>query len=337
MSINYYKHIKKPIIKKKKVYCGNCGKYGHVYKKCNEPITSIGIIAFKIDEKKAWELVVRPENPPSIFSMFEKNHTHNDNFGKNINILKNNNRNYNNFKFVDEFKNKIKFLLIRRKNTLGYIEFVRGRYEVDGVDHLISLFEQMTKEEIKKIGSHGVDYLWNELWNSTSKNKAYEYEYKQSKMKFNKLKYEAEVDLSFYVDNIKPKYDTPEWGFPKGRRNFHEKNIECAKREFGEETGFTANDYKLLNKIYPLKEIFTGTNGILYKHIYFLGINNTNKIPKVDSNNKHQTEEIGDIGWFTYNEAIKLIRPYHTERKKLLNELYLFIVDNILKCIKKKS
>ena len=31
---------------------------------------------------------------------------------------------------------------------------------------------------------------------------------------------------------------TPEWGFPKGRRNYQETDITCAYREFNEETGF---------------------------------------------------------------------------------------------------
>ena len=40
MTENY----KKPIIKKS--YCSNCGRYGHNYSKCNEPITSLGIILY---------------------------------------------------------------------------------------------------------------------------------------------------------------------------------------------------------------------------------------------------------------------------------------------------
>ena len=30
-----------------------------------------------------------------------------------------------------------------------------------------------------------------------------------------------------------------EWGFPKGRRNFQEKDYDCAIREFTEETGYS--------------------------------------------------------------------------------------------------
>ena len=30
----------------------------------------------------------------------------------------------------------------------------------------------------------------------------------------------------------------PEWGYPKGRRNYQEKDLHCALREFEEETGY---------------------------------------------------------------------------------------------------
>ena len=53
-----------------------------------------------------------------------------------------------------KYKNSIKFLMIRRKNTLGYIEFIRGRYNIDNIDGIIFLFRQMTPLEIKKIGSY---------------------------------------------------------------------------------------------------------------------------------------------------------------------------------------
>ena len=33
-----------------KIYCGNCGRSGHTYKKCTEPVTSVGIIAFNENE-----------------------------------------------------------------------------------------------------------------------------------------------------------------------------------------------------------------------------------------------------------------------------------------------
>jgi len=312
--------IKRPTNKRGRVYCGNCGKYGHQYKKCNEPITSIGIINIRLHDVDE-----------GVSEKLQELYAQTDSFSKSINILKDNNKSYNTLKYISEYKNKVEFLLIRRKNTLGYIEFIRGRYEVDDTDHIISLFEQMTDYEIAHIRDSPLKQMWEELWNSTSKSKMYEHEYELSKEKFERLKQCSNADLTFYIDNIKPKYKCPEWGFPKGRRNYHEKNVDCARREFAEETGYKSSEYTLLDRIYPMHEVFMGTNGVLYKHIYFLGLSTTDRDPKIDNKNKHQVEEIGDIGWFTYSEAIEKIRPYHIERKKLLNEIYLFIITNILK------
>ena len=199
------------------------------------------------------------------------------------------------------------------------------------IDYLISLFEQMTPDEIEKINEKGFDELWNELWKCTSSNKLYEHEYEISKEKYTILKNGDFPDnLKFYTKNIKPIYISPEWGFPKGRRTRYEKNVECAKREFEEESDFEESEYAILNKLYHLEETFTGTNNVIYKHIYFAGISTNDKEPTINMNNHNQIIEIGDIGWFTYRESCDLIRPYHTQRIKLLTEIYLFIIENIM-------
>ena len=47
-------------------------------------------------------------------------------------------------------------------------------------------------------------------------------------------------------------WDEPEWGFPKGRRNFNETDLNCALREFNEETGINMKSIKLLEKLVPI-------------------------------------------------------------------------------------
>ena len=41
-------------INKKKLFCCNCGKYGHKYNKCVEPITSLGVIALKVSDMESY-------------------------------------------------------------------------------------------------------------------------------------------------------------------------------------------------------------------------------------------------------------------------------------------
>ena len=131
-------------------------------------------------------------------------------------------------------------------------------------------------------------------------------------------------------------------GISKGRRNFLEKDLNCAIREFQEETGLDNDDFLLFPGIKPLDEIFKGTNDILYRHIYFIAFckNET----KVELTNSLQMEEIGNIGWYNYNDCIKLFRSFHVKRKYILNEIYTFVCNllenNILLskfCLEKDS
>ena len=39
------------------IYCGNCGKKGHMYKQCKEPVTSLGIIMY--NNQKQYLIVCR--------------------------------------------------------------------------------------------------------------------------------------------------------------------------------------------------------------------------------------------------------------------------------------
>jgi 8-oxo-dGTP pyrophosphatase MutT (NUDIX family) len=316
---------------KKKQYCNNCGKYTHIYNMCKEPIISIGIIDFKFDINEniilsylnyfnnKYQKVVFDTNGKNNMIIPLNNHIKCPNFG-----LKND-KNY--LYYFNIFQNTIKFLMIRRKNTLGYIEFIRGKYDPYDSNSIIPLFQQMIKEEIDIIENNDIDYIWNSIWhNDTEKTK---YEYKQSKIKFDKLKNgKLRYNLLFYIKNITPLYSTAEWGFPKGRRNLFEKNRDCAIREFNEESGFNDSDYKIVNSFYPLNEVFYGTNNVKYKHIYYSALNITNKNFNLNKDNKYN--EIGDIGWFTFDEAILLIRPYHKQRKNILFQLYMFLMNEFI-------
>ena len=105
--------------------------------------------------------------------------------------------------------------MIQRKDTIGYIDFIRGKYT-----NLNTCISEMTRSEKLNILTKSFDELWNELWicNKTHEN-FYKQEYYQAKSKFNKL------DLSKLIGSIDSKFLYQEFGFPKGRRNPNEKNL----------------------------------------------------------------------------------------------------------------
>ena len=81
-------HINKDI-------CNNCGKYGHLFRNCKNPIVSFGCIQFRINN------------------------------------------------------NVREYLMICRKDTLGYIDFIRGKYNLQDESYIINMFKQMTNIEKK--------------------------------------------------------------------------------------------------------------------------------------------------------------------------------------------
>jgi 8-oxo-dGTP pyrophosphatase MutT (NUDIX family) len=224
--------------------------------------------------------------------------------------------------------------MIQRKHTLGYIEFIRGRYNIDNIDGIVYLFQQMTPREIELISKNDFDKLWSDFWgNSQPVHQNSQNEFEKAKEKFNILKNEEdELSLSFYVNNVRPAWNQSEWGFPKGRRNKQEENLTCAKREFEEESDLQDSEYIILDNINPVVEDFIGTNGVKYRHVYYLALNNkdVNTI-KVNHGNEHQHSEVGDIKFFNYEDGIKIIRPYHTAKKKVLTMVYMFIIEMIIK------
>lgn len=305
--------------KKKKYYkyCSNCGKNGHEFKDCKNPITSYGIILLSFNQPE----LLNEESINGDINNFEIGAESDGIRGKNIKEVE----------IFSTYKNTIKFLLIRRKHTLGYIEFIRGRYKIDNIDGIIFLFQQMTRDEIKKIEELSFDELWNDLWGNSEKKNLFIQEYQKASTKFNELKTNnTELGLAFYVKNVSPAWDQAEWGFPKGRKNKTETNLESAIREFEEESNINEIDYKIINEIKPLIEEFIGTNGVKYKHIYYVAMYNSKKRPEINPTNTHQSGEIGAIGFYTYDELIQMIRPYHIERKKLITRLYMYLINKII-------
>lgn len=284
-----------------KVFCVNCGKMGHYFKKCYEPITSCGLICFNLDQVLEGNIV----------EIIQDYLVH-----KTVDIPEFNYSNLKNLSKFDEFKSKIKFLMIRRKHSLSYIEFIRGRYDLN-YESILELFNLMSIEEVKKIKENTFDFLWSDLWKETANNKIYHKEFLLAKEKYDVVIKEFYDSLK---ENSKP-YNSPEWGFPKGKRNNFEKNLNCAVREFQEETGFNNNNFNLFERINPINEVFYGTNKLKYLHIYYLSYSSYNEFNLTDNN------EVGEIGWFTFDQVIGLFREYQVSKVKLVYQVYYFLVN----------
>ena len=221
--------------------------------------------------------------------------------------------------------NNIEYLMIRRKDTLGFIDFMRGKYSIQNKDYIMNMLKQMTTFEKNALREKEFAELWSSIWGINKLSNQYKNEENISKNKFYSLRSGLFNKGSFYnlndIINESCEYEEwlePEWGFPKGRRNFQEKDFECAMREFSEETGFSTSRLHNVQNIMPFEEIFTGSNYKSYKHKYFITHMDFDATTITD---KYEKTEVSKMEWKTFDTCLSSIRPYNLEKKHMLDKI----------------
>jgi len=214
-----------------------------------------------------------------------------------------------------------KYLMICRKKTLGFVDFMRGRYNVQCPDYIMNLINEMTVSEKTSLLTQTFQDLSTELWGVP-------HEDSFSREKFEALRDgRAPKSLEQLVRDSTTAWETQEWGFPKGRRNTNESELNCALREYEEETGHSKHNLTLIRNVMPYEEIFIGSNFKSYKHKYYVGFSDAGPV------RPFQPSEVADMKFFTYDEALACIRPYNVERKQLLTNVHqmlqMFFKDKI--------
>jgi len=269
-----------------KIQWANCGGLGHVYKKCNHPLISFGIICYRV------------------------------------------------------YNSRLLYLMVQRKDSLSYVEFLRGKYDINQCKYIMQLFTSMSKSERNNLITKDFNTLWKELW-QTDDCKGFQREYADAKNKFDHLKRGFYVrgmnndtfffGIKYALHNTIGKLQEPEWGFPKGRRNINENDIKCAFREFKEETGINPLHISLLPACKPYEEVFSGSNNIMYKHIYYIGTcNKAAELNSYNPQNRVQSREIKDMRWMTYEDAQTKILDPNVERKELFKRVNNMLLKKIL-------
>lgn len=210
---------------------------------------------------------------------------------------------------------RIYYLMIRRKNTFGYIDIIKGKYNIDNCILMQNLINVMTKCEKNDILKYNFIELWDRMWLYPT---AYCDDIKTKFIKnINKIKQYIKISNTNWIEQ--------EWEFPKGRKNIKETDIYCAKREFSEETGINYNKLNIIQNIIPYDEIYIGTNFKCYKFKYFLAYIEDSNI----NLSNFQKTEVSGIEWLTFKECNKRIREYHYEKKSNLEK-----INKTIKCLR---
>jgi len=224
--------------------------------------------------------------------------------------------------FLDEEIPKI--TMIQRKDSLCYIEILRGKYDIYDTTKLKLLLNRISKTELENIKIGEFDTLWKDLWLIKEiKETKYIREYNYSKMLFQSM--HLDIEIKDYLETLTSEYDTSEWEFPKGKKDKDEQNYQSAKRELEEETNIKPEDYEIIQNISPIIENFKGENNINYRNIYYIGICKSTENIKINKDNMNQVNEIKDVLLLSENEAMGKIRGYNTTKYKLISLIFKFI------------
>ena len=216
---------------------------------------------------------------------------------------------------------EIQYLMIRRKDSFGYIDFIRGKYTPYNIFQIQNLVNEMSVTEKQRILTETFEELWKNMWCKPN-NAQYKTEYYSSLKKYELIKSGIEINniitnLQEIIENSITSWSETEWEFPKGRRNSKEKDLECAIREFEEETGISQTKITLIENVMPFEEIFIGSNLKSYKHKYFLAYMNEIE----DNLDNFQITEVSKIEWKNIHQCLEAIRPYNLEKKNIITNI----------------
>lgn len=205
-------------------------------------------------------------------------------------------------------KNKyLKYMICQRRDSIAFIQFMRNLIEEKDMDRYIGL---MTKEEknrcLEFYYKNDPHTIWKDLWVS-NRSKIYKQDYKYCTEQFMK-NVEKYINL-FKNEDIGLEENT--WFFPKGRKNDYESNLECALREFEEETNISTKHINV-DTDNVFEEFYIGSNNILYKTVYFTAYIPFIPVKKYkfypyNIRQKFISGEVYDFEWLDYQTSCKLL------------------------------
>jgi ADP-ribose pyrophosphatase YjhB (NUDIX family) len=197
-------------------------------------------------------------------------------------------------------------LLVQRRNSYAYGDFILGKYEPADNDRLLVLFNGMTVDEKAIIATMNFNNMWYHMWIgiqprwavlSTCNHRFF-------------MTFHGDRGKTRLLNLISSSTNSSRiWSTPKGRKECGESLLQCAVREFTEETLLPKDgNYQVLPQL-EHKYSHVADN-ICYAVITYVGLTytfgdaTTQPIhnPRVDATNHWQIYEVSDIRWMTLED-----------------------------------
>jgi len=207
--------------------------------------------------------------------------------------------------------NQYEMLLVKKRCTYNFVEFVLGHYAKNNESRMIYLFNGMTNAEKLSILSLDYGHIYYNVFltnpdslyfddsttipENIAKFKIYKRKFMDTFMRDDGVRLRSLISKSKNIETI--------WEVPKGRKSDpQEKELMCAVRETEEETGVSLAKYKLLLDISPRRITHTDMNTKYINYIYISVINNNKFVPRVSFGNKQQLAEVVNVAWMNLDQ-----------------------------------
>lgn len=220
-------------------------------------------------------------------------------------------------------KKQLEILLVKKRYTYEFCDFVLGNYDSSSKENINNsvkaLINNMTIHEKIDILSLNFDTMWFKIWLESPVLKSYKpiintdnaYEtikkiksYEKKKKKFSNvfLRDNGERLKNIILNSKNNTSIELMWEIPKGRKRKIETNLDCAMREFKEETNIEQTDYNILFDIKPITETLNSSS-TTYIHKYYVAYSTYKAKPELRIiKNLSQVTEISSIKWLKLNE-----------------------------------
>lgn len=215
---------------------------------------------------------------------------------------------------------QIEILLVRKRITYAFNQFVHGRYNAKSTTEMKKLFNNMTIDEKLDILSLKFMQLWYRVWLNCPPNDAFF----TAKSKFDST---WAIDNGYRLKKLIASSVSVErmWEIPKGKKKrITEPDLNCAVREFHEETGIGLGSYHLYP--YAKRNMSYVDAGCKYTNNYYIAFAPPGRETKIDFGNPDQIAELSGIQWM----SIDLIRANDPSGKleKFIKPIFSFIKKN---------
>lgn len=191
----------------------------------------------------------------------------------------------------------IRVLMVNHRYTYAFYAFVCGKYNEFSDQAMIDLFDAMTIDEKVDILSLNFQQLWYRIWLGSVPHVSM---FLRARNRFSdRIVADGGTRIRDLMRRSR-RYATRVWEIPKGRKKGKgEGEMDCAIREFYEETGIPRSAYHITQGTYRLTFV---DEGICYDTTYFIAVTGRDVVQRLNSAALEQVGEICDMRWVSAAE-----------------------------------